>query len=61
MRLAEVLVTFGNPLAMFASELRIFHQAVIILLVAKMKTLGYDVAEVLAMQRAFAFQVVLDG
>jgi hypothetical protein len=42
-----------------AFELRVFHQGLVFLFVAKMGVLKYDVAQVLAMQLAFAFRIIL--
>lgn len=54
-RLTKIVFAIGHTAAVLAFELRVFDQGFVLLLVSKVKTLGYNVAEVLAVRVTFAF------
>jgi hypothetical protein len=54
-RLTKIVFAIGDTAAVLTFELRVFDQGFVLLLIAKMKALGYNVAEVLAVRVTFAF------
>jgi hypothetical protein len=54
-RLTKILFAVGHTATVLTFELRVFDQGLVLLLIAKMKSLGYNVAEVLAVRVTFAF------
>ena len=54
-RNAEIGVTLGCAAAAVALILGVFEKSLVLLFIAEMKTLGYEIAQVLAMQPRVAF------
>jgi len=54
-RLTKIVFAIGHTATVLAFEFRVFDQGFVLLLVSKMKSLGYNVAEVPAVRVTFAF------
>jgi hypothetical protein len=54
-RLTKIIFAIGRTATVLTFELRVFDQSLVLLLVTKMKTLGYNVAQVLAVRVTFTF------